>query len=141
MLKKLYRKHKDLIPYAFFGVCTTLVNTGVYWLCAYPLGLPVIPSTVIAWVLAVLFAYLTNRRWVFHSEAATRKAVLREALAFYACRLTTGIIDWVGMYVFVDLLHYHDLAMKIVVNIVVILLNYAASKRLIFRRANTLDKR
>lgn len=68
-LKALYQKYKDIIPYGIFGVLTTLVNVIVYWTSARLLGLGVMPSTVIAWILAVLFAYITNRKWVFHSTA------------------------------------------------------------------------
>ena len=77
-IKKLYEKYKDIIPYAVFGVLTTLVNIAVYWLMAHPLGLGVMPSTIIAWIAAVLFAYITNRKWVFHSEANTRNEIIKE---------------------------------------------------------------
>lgn len=133
-IKNFYSKHKDLVPYAFFGVCTTLVNMFVYWLCAHPLGLPVTASTVIAWVMSVLFAYLTNRKWVFHSQASTRGEIAREILYFYSCRLATGLLDLAIMYIFVDVLHFNDMVIKIASNVLVILLNYVASKLLIFRR-------
>lgn len=133
MLKELYEKYKDIIPYAFFGVCTTIVNTAAYWLCAHPLGLSVLPSTIIAWFLAVLFAYITNRKWVFHSEATTRQEIQREVVSFYACRIATGIVDWLCMYVFVDLMHWNDLIIKVGANILVIVLNYVASKLVIFK--------
>ena len=134
MIRQLYEKHRDKILYVIFGALTTAVNTGVYWLCAHPLGMPVIPATVTAWVFAVLFAYLTNRKWVFHSEAATRKEYVREFVSFYLCRLATGVLDWVLMYLLVDRMHLNDLAVKICVNLLVILLNYIASKLLIFRK-------
>lgn len=134
MIKQLYEKYKDVIPYAFFGVCTTAVNTVVYWICAHPLGLGTVPSTMIAWFLAVLFAYVTNRKWVFHSEASTRDEILKEAISFYGCRLATGVVDWVCMYVFVDMLHWDDLPVKIGANVLVIILNYVASKLLIFKK-------
>ena len=133
MIRQLFEKHQDKILYLVFGALTTAVNTGVYWLCAHPLGLPVVPATVIAWFFAVLFAYLTNRKWVFHSEASTRKEILRESVSFFLCRLGTGVLDWVLMYLLVDCLHRPDLWVKIGVNVVVILLNYVASKLLIFR--------
>ena len=133
-LKSLYEKYKDVIPYLFFGVCTTTVNVVVYWLCAHPLGLAVMASTVIAWVLAVLFAFFTNRKWVFHSENTGFKSVGKEMLMFFACRLATGAVDWICMYVFVDMLHWNDMLVKFCANIIVIILNYLASKILIFRR-------
>ena len=139
MIRKLYEKYRDLIPYIIFGVLTTLVNTAVYWLCAHPLSLPVVPSTMIAWFLAVLFAYLTNRKWVFHSEASTRGEIAKEVVSFYACRLVTGILDWAGMYLFVDVLHWNDLAVKIGVNFLVIVLNYVLSKWIVFRKKSDFE--
>ena len=132
-MMRLIRKYKDLILYAVFGVLTTLVNTVVYWLCAHPLGIPVVPSSVVAWFFAVLFAYLTNRKWVFHSEAETMREIAAEMVSFFLCRIATGVLDWVLMYVFAEKMQLNDLAVKIAVNILVILLNYVASKLLIFR--------
>lgn len=133
-IKEMYAKYRDVIPYLFFGVCTTLVNMAVYWLLAHPLGMGTMPSTVIAWILAVLFAYVTNRRWVFHSEATGRKEILREMTSFFGCRLATGVVDWLCMYIFVDLLGLNDVIIKFLANVLVIILNYAASKLLIFRK-------
>lgn len=134
MLKHLYEKYKDIIPYVFFGVCTTLVNIAAYWFCAHLLRLAIVPSTIVAWFIAVLFAYITNRKWVFHSESSTRKEIQRELVYFYMCRLGTGIVDWLCMYVFVDLLHLNDLVIKVGTNLLVIALNYIASKLLVFKK-------
>lgn len=134
MIQKLWTKYRDLILYALFGALTTLVNTGVYWLCAHPLGLKVVPSSVIAWFAAILFAYLTNRKWVFHSEAETPREIAGEAVSFFLCRLATGVLDWALMWLFADRLRWNDMLVKIAVNLLVILLNYVASKLLVFRR-------
>ena len=93
-------------------------------------------STILAWVLSVLFAYVTNRKWVFHSEADTKKAVVKEIISFFACRIGTELVDLAAMFIFVDLLHCNDMAVKVIANIVVIILNYAASKFVIFRHGN-----
>ena len=132
-LRALWERWKDVIAYLFFGVCTTAVNAVVYWICAYPLGWSVSPSTVTAWALAVLFAYVTNRTWVFHSQAHGRAEILRELGAFFSCRIATGVVDWACMFVFVDLLGAPDMAVKILDNVLVVILNYVASKLLIFR--------
>lgn len=132
-VKKLILKYKDIIPYGVFGVLTTLVNIAVYWGMAHPIGLGVMPSTIIAWIAAVEFAYLTNRKWVFHSEAHTPQEVLKEVVSFFACRIATGIVDWACMYIFVDILQCNDVVIKAVANILVIILNYVASKLVIFR--------
>lgn len=133
-IKGLIEKYKDVIPYLFFGVCTTVVNVASYWVCAHPLGLSVIVSTIIAWILAVLFAYVTNRKWVFHSEAHGAKEIVREIASFFGCRLATGAIDWLCMVVFVDVLKLNDVIIKFLANVIVIILNYVASKLVIFKR-------
>lgn len=132
--KKIMDKYRDVIPYLFFGVCTTLVNVVVYWVSAHLFGCQTMVSTVLAWILAVLFAYLTNRKWVFHSEASGTNEVFKELLSFFGCRLATGIIDLLCMYVFVDILKWNDVFIKFSANVLVIILNYIASKLIIFRK-------
>lgn len=132
-LRSLYLKYKDVIFYLFFGVCTTAVNVIAYWVVAHPLGLGTMPSTIIAWLLAVTFAYVTNRRWVFHSNASEMKELVAEIGSFFTCRLATGGVDWACMLIFVDILGLNDVAIKFSANFIVIVLNYAASKLVIFR--------
>lgn len=90
-------------------------------------------STVIAWLLAVLFAYVTNRKWVFHSNANTVREIITEIAAFFSCRIATGIVDWGCMWIFVDILDCNDVVIKAIANVLVIVLNYIASKLLIFK--------
>ena len=123
-----------MILYLFFGGCTTLVNIIVYYICAHLLLLATVPATVIAWILSVAFAYVTNRIYVFESRSRGLVAILREIGAFVSCRLLTGVMDLAIMYICVDLLHFNDLIIKIISNILVIVLNYVASKLLIFRK-------
>lgn len=138
-MKDLYEKYKDVIYYLFFGVCTTLVNVMAYWILAYFIDLPVIASTIIAWFLAVLFAYITNRKWVFHSEVKGSEKLIREILSFFICRLTTGVADWMCMFLFVDILGLNDIIIKFIDNVVVIVLNYVASKLVIFKNKRRVD--
>ena len=133
-IKELYDKYKDILFYGIFGVLTTLVNIVVYWLMAHVLTIKTVPSSVIAWVAAVLFAYLTNRKWVFHSDKHTAPAIAKEVVYFFLCRLATGVFDWVYMYVTVDCFRWNDLYMKFIANVIVIALNYVASKLVIFRK-------
>ena len=134
MIKELYNRYKDFIPYIFFGAVTTIVNVAAYWIFSHLLHLKVMPSTILAWFFAVYTAYITNRKWVFYSEENSKKGILREMISFFACRLTTGFIDWACMYIFVDLIHFNDVVIKILSNIIVIILNYAASRLLIFKK-------
>ena len=133
-LKQLFIRYKEMILYLFFGGCTTLVNIIVYYICAHLLLLATVPATVIAWILSVAFAYVTNRIYVFESRSRGLVAILREIGAFVSCRLLTGVMDLAIMYICVDLLHFNDLIIKIISNILVIVLNYIASKLLIFRK-------
>ena len=133
-LKELFEKYKDLIPYVIFGVLTTLVNYASYWLFAHPLGCGTVVSTVAAWILSVLFAYVTNRRWVFHSTARGAKEIGKEFAAFVAARVSTGLLDTLFMYIFVDVLGWNDMIIKLASNVVVVILNYIFSKFLIFRK-------
>lgn len=139
-LKNLYNKYKDVIPYLFFGVCTTLINVIAYWLMAHPFNIGTMLSTLVAWFIAVVFAYVTNRKWVFCSKANSRKEKLEEFGSFFACRIGTGIIDWIIMFLFVDIIGFNDVIIKFFANVIVIVLNYIASKFIIFNRVNLFNK-
>ena len=131
-LKEMMVKYKDIVPYAIFGILTTIINIVVYLFFAHILKKEVMLSTLAAWFLSVLFAYVTNRKWVFHSGVLTFSNIIREAVAFFICRLATGIADILIMFIFVNIFHFNDLFIKIISNIAVIILNYVASKWIIF---------
>ena len=134
MLKKIGDKYGNVIPYLFFGVCTTAVNVVSYWVCAYPLAFAIMTSTILAWILAVFFAYVTNRKWVFHGEAHGAKKIGKEMALFFGCRLGTGLIDWLCMLIFAEWLGLNDVVIKSAADIIVIILNYLASKFVVFRK-------
>ncbi len=133
-MQKTYQKYRDVILYVFFGGCTTVINLLTYYASTRYLGLGTIASTVLAWWVAVVFAYLTNRKLVFHSSNKAPGAILLEFLFFILCRLLTGLLDVAVMYFFVDRLGWPDLVMKPLSNLIVILTNYIASRWLIFKR-------
>jgi putative flippase GtrA len=91
-------------------------------------------GTILAWALAVFFAYITNRTMVFHSSATGADEVLKEIVSFFACRIGTGVVDWAIMLIFVTILHFNDMIVKILANIIVIVLNYILSKFVIFKQ-------
>ena len=133
-IKALLHRYRDMLAYLVFGGLTTAVNIVSYWILAHLCGLGVMGSTVLAWVLSVVFAYVTNRIWVFHSEARGMQAIFREMASFFSCRFATGIVDWGCMLVFADILGWWDLGVKVAANVLVIILNYLASKWVIFRQ-------
>lgn len=133
-MQKAYQKYKDIILYIFFGGCTTAINLLTYYAGTRYLGLGTIAGTFLAWWVAVVFAYLTNRKLVFHSSNKAPAAILLEFLFFVLCRLLTGLLDIVVMYFFVDRLGWPDLVMKPLSNLIVIITNYLASRWLIFKK-------
>lgn len=132
-MKQLLIKHKAIILYVLFGGLTTLTNILSYLLFAHALNFGVMPSTILAFIISVLFAYLTNRKWVFESKAKG-KEILTELVKFFLCRFATGIFDFLCMYVLVDLLQFNDVIIKILSNVIVIILNFVASKLLVFNK-------
>ena len=134
VLKNLLKKYKSFLMYGIFGVLTTIVNLLVYNLCYYKAGINNTISNIIAWILAVAFAYITNKLWVFDSKSWKMSVLRREVTAFVSCRLATGIMDLVIMYICVDILGWHAMLMKLASNVLVIILNYIFSKLIIFKK-------
>lgn len=121
-----------MILYVVFGVLTTAINYGSYFLLAHPAGVSVLASNVIAWILGVLFAFVTNKLLVFDSKSLRFDLVLKELISFVACRLFSGALDTAIMLVFVNMLHFNDLIIKLASNVLVIIINYVLSKFFIF---------
>jgi putative flippase GtrA len=128
------KKYKQGILYLIFGALTTFINVLCYYLAFNGFKIPNVFSTVIAWIISVLFAFVTNRIFVFESKAKGVKNVMREISAFFVCRLLTGVIDVEVMWVSVDIMGWNSLLWKIISNILVIVLNFFASKMLIFKK-------
>jgi len=131
--KRMLQKHKGLVLYGIFGVLTTLINFVCYEALYELRGWPNVPSNIVAWVVAVLFAFVTNKLWVFQSKSLNPSVLLPELWKFAGCRLATGLMDLAIMYVGVDLLQGPSMPWKLGSNVLVILLNYIFSKLLIFR--------
>lgn len=130
----LMKKYQSLISYAVFGVLTTVVNIVTYSVCYNRMGMGNTLSNVIAWILAVAFAYVTNKLWVFDSKSWSWGVLKREVPAFVSCRLATGILDIVIMFLCVDVMAWNAMLMKILSNALVIILNYVFSKLIIFKK-------
>ena len=126
-----YEKHKQVLLYLFFGGLTTVVSIGSFALA--DMFLNELVANVISWILAVTFAYLTNRVWVFGSKAKGRE-VAKEALSFYTARLTTLGAEELLIFVFVTQLSCNGLLIKILAQILILVGNYLLSKFLIFKK-------
>lgn len=128
------KKYEEIISYLFFGGLTTLVNYAVYLPCYNWFYLSGALSNVIAWVAAVAFAYLTNKPFVFKSHDWSMKVVLPELTKFVGCRVGSGLLETAIIFVTVDLLGWNGNVIKLITSILVVVLNYVASKLLVFRK-------
>ena len=133
LCEKLWN-NTELVSYLFVGVATTVVNYVVYYIATRLLSLSVMPGTWTAWVAAVAFGYAANKAFVFHTHCDSAMALLREALGFFSMRLVSLGMETLLMYLTVTVLGLNDLVMKLVINIVVIILNYVFSKLFIFKK-------
>ena len=122
---------KELISYLIFGVLTTIVNIVVYYVFNTWLQVNYLVSNAIAWIASVLFAYITNRKYVFESK---NTSMFNELVKFIGARLSTGIMDMILMWLLVDVLSMNSMVSKIVVNVLVIVLNYVLSKVFVFKK-------
>ncbi len=121
---------RELVLYVVFGAFTFFVNIIVYFFFENILGVNYIISNIIAWFFSVLFAYITNRIWVFESKSPH---ILKEMSLFFGGRIFSGVVDTALMYLFIDVLTIGDTISKIVVQVIVIILNYIFSKLIVFK--------
>lgn len=137
-LIKLIKKvcTKEIIFYAIFGVLTTVLNLGVFYVLSNLLHWNENMSNVIAIVIAVLFAYFTNKDLVFHSEAKTLKAKWKEFAKFISGRAFTMIIEWVGGAL-LFLTPMPQMISKLIVTVVVVILNFFISKFFAFKKTSS----
>ena len=131
-LLSLINKYRDVILYLIFGVCTTVVNLAVFWVLTSPLKVNELIANIIAWILAVLFAFLTTRDLVFH--AGKSGSVISQMIKFYLGRAITLALEEAMLLVFITLLHFNSMAVKTTAQVLVIVLNFVISKLIIFRK-------
>ena len=133
-IRKLVEAHWDIVSYLFFGVCTTIVNYLIYIPCYNVMGMSATISNMIAWVVAVAFAYLTNKPFVFGSHDWSASTVIPELTKFVGTRLGSGALETLILLVAVDGLGMNGNLWKLVTSVLVVVLNYVGSKLLVFRK-------
>lgn len=124
---------KELISYGIFGVLTTTINILIFMILNQ-LNMNYMLSNFIAWVLSVSFAFYTNRKFVFKSDSCTKEQLSKEILAFFGSRIFSLVIDMIFMFLLINMLLVNAFISKLIVNVVVIILNYALSKLFIFKK-------
>ena len=131
----LYKKYNEIINYIIVGGLTTVVSLCTYYFCVCIFLDPSVAielqiSNIISWIFSVTFAYFSNRKFVFKSK---EKNKLKEGLKFYLSRISTLFIDMMTMFLLVTVFSVNDKISKIIVQFVVLILNYIFSKLFVFR--------
>lgn len=138
LIKKCWKMlfSREIITYGIAGLATTAVNFVAYYLFCNIMGIPNLIANAIAWVVAVAFAYVVNARWVFLEKFDGWKKEWERIWKFTGARIVTFVIEELGMFLLVDVLHGHNLIMKAIVAVLVIILNYVFSKLFVFMSGN-----
>lgn len=148
MIKTLFIKYKELITYVIFGVLTTLVNFFAFWLFTKILGEELyLVNNAIAWVVGVIFAYITNKLFVFESKSWSLKVITKEITGFLGARIFSFLVEEGGMFLFITVLGSGEKSLtilsftitgqfivKILLAVIVVIINYVFSKFIIFRK-------
>ncbi len=137
-IKKIYKKYEEIINYVIVGGLTTVVSIASYYFFRFLVftkdsNFDIQICTIISWVLAVLFAFLTNKKYVFKSKEKGKNGFI-EMFKFYASRVTTLLIEMLCMYILTDVIDINDKISKLLVQFIVMVLNYIFSKIFVFKK-------
>ena len=133
-LNPFYKRHKEVLLYLFFGGFSFLVNLGSFMLCASLFDMNELAANVIAWIITVLFVYVTNKLWVFKVELHTHGEFVLQIVSFFVARVGTLVLEEVIIFCFITKLKLNSVAVKVAAQIVVIVAKYIMSKLVIFRK-------
>jgi putative flippase GtrA len=148
-VKYLYRKYENIILYIIFGGFTTIVSWGSHlaMITLFKASTPV--ATTVSWILSVTFAFITNKKYVFKSQTDTMKDFMAQMISFYSARLASLGVELVIMLLCADIFSEffcslfgvdditNEMIFKVLANVVILIINYALSKLVIFRNKNT----
>ena len=129
---ELYQRYREVISYIIFGGLTTLVNIVVFFILDTGFSWPYLLANAIAIVLSILFAYVTNKIFVFKSDTQNIQETIYEFLKFIGFRSLSGLADMLSMWFLVDLLAVNTNISKLATQFIVVVLNYVFSKFFIF---------
>ena len=145
-IKELYLKYKEVINYLIFGVLTTIVSLAVKYLLLFTIfdasnAIELQVAVIISWIAACLFAYITNRIWVFESKS---KQIIKEIIKFFVARLSTLGLEMLIMFIFVTALGLNSdiwvIVWTLVSQVLVIVGNYILSKLIVFKNKKKEEK-
>lgn len=130
---KLIKRYEEILKYLIIGILTTVINYIVFVILVNSAKIEMHTSNIIAWIVSVIFAYFTNKLFVFESKSFKLKVLTKEILTFGIARIMSLLLEEAILYIFVNLLSMNKLIIKLIANIIVIILNYILSKFIIFK--------
>ena len=132
VFEPFYKKNKDVLLYLFFGGLTFIISIVTYAFFDITLSMNELVANVLSWILAVSFAYVTNKIWVFNAPTHSVGEFMKQLLSFFGGRVATLVIEELILLVFVTLLAFPSVPVKVVAQVIVIVLNYIISKLWVF---------
>ena len=139
IIGKLYKKYEELVMYIIVGVCSMIVSLASYYILANPLGIYYQTANIISWVLAVAFAYVTNKKFVFKSRYSGFAGTVKEMASFVSSRIASLLAEVISMYFFVQICQIDDNIVKLMNQVLVTVLNYIFSKFWVFRKSKKIE--
>ena len=133
IFKPLWKRHREVLLYLFFGGLTTVISIGSFAFFVHT-GIGALIANVFSWILAVLFAYVTNSIWVFSARPSGPSEMLRQAAGFYGGRVATLLLEEAVLFIGINLLGFPDLLVKVAAQVLVLVGNYVISKLFVFRK-------
>lgn len=135
-IKELYLKYKEIINYLIVGVLTTIISLAIYYISVFTFlnpenSIELQIANILSWIAGVVFAYFTNRKYVFESKNENK---IKEATKFVSSRITTLVLDMLVMWLGVTILHFNDKLIKIISQFLVVVVNYILSKLFVFKK-------
>lgn len=124
--------NKEIFNYLVFGVLTTLVNYVSYFGATRLLKINYLLANIIAWFISVVFAYVTNKFWVFEDKSLEIRKLIKEVFLFVMAGVMSGGVETLMLFVFATLLGFNDGVIKIIASVFVVIFNYVVSKFFIF---------
>ncbi|MDU3520839.1 MAG: GtrA family protein [Clostridium saudiense] len=131
--------NKETISYVIFGILTTIVNLISYYFFSNIININYLISNTISWIISVVFAYITNKFYVFNSKDKRKDVMVKEFIKFVNCRLTSGVIEILLLFLLVDMMKVNDIISKLAIGVIVVVLNFIFSKIFVFQKVNQLN--
>lgn len=134
VFEPFYRKNKEMLLYLFFGFLSFLMSISTYALFYKAFNVDELLANIFSWIITVMFAFFTNRIWVFDSPTESADEFIKQMASFYWGRIITLVVEEIILFVFITKLGMGSMLIKVIAQVVVIVLNYVISKLFVFKQ-------